>query len=122
MNTRRTTRSQTYASPPVSPTPRVRTPPARDHSSSTEGDDESIASLVHSVTTPGSSSKKIGRPKGSNSKNRTNKRGLSDWEQKIIATDVEDWGGLEKIFSVSFVGVRSFCDNYAGNDEERERL
>jgi hypothetical protein len=140
VSTMSTRSGRNYISPPVSPTPRVRksqrstplnSPPAgpyrRQNSSSTEegskGEDSSVASLVPSVaesnTTPGS--RKKGRPFGSNSKTRSNSAGLSDPHQKQLACDLEDWGGFDRVDSVTH-GFTQFCNEQSSKDEERSYL
>ena len=55
-----------------------------------EASDGSVASLV---ATP-SVKNKGGRPWGSGSEGRVNKKSLPEFEQKVVAGDVEDFGGL----------------------------
>lgn len=125
---------------PTTPRTPASSEPYRDvrYSSSSEDEEavsdvesiESIESLAKSVdiaatppsapapATPGSST---GRRRPNT--DRTNKRaGLQPWQQKIVAEDVESWGGLEKIFSNELGGVRQFCDYHATLDEEREHI
>ena len=73
------------------------------------------ASVATSIgaSTPGSA----GRKPGNKNRDRTNKRGLTKWEQKILASDVEDFGGLNAIFE-SKKGITKFCNKCAEKDEE----
>ena len=98
----------------------------RQNSSSTEeGDNESVSSILVE-TPPAVVTKKVssaGRPVGSTGKNRSNSSGLKEFEQKILACDVEDYGGLQGIFQAEAGnGVSIFCDLQAQKDEERERI
>ena len=123
MNTRgRSTRSRTGASRAY-----------RDHSSSSSAsssdstreadEEESVTSLVPSVassavptSTPGS---KGGRPQGKNNPCRSNVQGLKEWEQKLLAADLEAFGGADEVDRRSF---RTFCEVNCVKDEERGRL
>lgn len=115
--------------PSLSPTPRGQSRRSSQASSraSTEGDlsdstpeadNESVTSLVASVVSPGS---QAGRPAGKGNKNRSNVRGLSEWEQKLVAADVEAFGGLAEI-KARAGNFRTFCDQFAKIDEERKRI
>ena len=130
MNTRSRKRSTEGGLPPVSPKPRK--PPTvstqnteQEYSSDStrDEDDESVTSLVGSIAASAlasPSSSKGGRPHGTKNRSRSNIRGLADWEQKIVASDAEEFGGLAKI---NERGVfRTFCEAHEDTDEERARI
>lgn len=77
----------------------------------TDDDDDSISSLVKPATPKG-------RPRG-NTQGRSNSRSLPEYKQKLVATDIEQFGGLAAVETKSF---RVFADHFAELDEERAAL
>lgn len=149
-SSRQTTRRQQRGGrgrPPVSPTPTpARTRASRStpesyretasiaSSSTSEGSEESLESLVADdeastpvFATPTSTSTPStkGRPPGSVSTTRSTKRSLEPWQQKLLAEDVEEFGGLAAVKAKQTnkrSKFRDFCDQAALKDEERAHL
>ena len=107
------TRRKTQPSAPAAY--RSNSPESVSSGSTRSHSDESVSSLVGSFASPSS---RGGRPQGSTGKGRSNKRSLKQIEQKLLASDVEEFGGLQAIFGQK-LGLRAFCDRFATKDEER---
>ncbi len=77
----------------------------------------SLVAAPSSVATP-SPSNKGGRPRGG-AKGRSNRRSIPVFVQKLVAADVEEFGGLETVQERSF---REFADFFGAKDEERASI
>lgn len=135
---KRSTPSRTRAQRRSSPAPsRDATPDSfysyregAESDSTKDSDDASVKSLVGeslaSVTSPVVSPNLGGRPVGSGTKTRSNSRSLAPWQQKLLAQDVEEFGGLAKICPPGTGKTKSrlkeFGDKFAQKDEERTEL
>lgn len=88
------------------------------HSSTStdSGEEASVSSLVHTPVRKD----KGGRPWGSGSDGRSNKRTIPEFEQKVIASDVEEFGGLDVVKSKGGFGRLVDCFSY--KDDERARI
>lgn len=111
------TRSETRSARSFSGSPPPVTP-RRTYSSSTEGEVQSVTSIVSGSVATGSVATGSSSKTGRKNKSRTNNRGLDPPYQKQVLQDIQQYGGLAKVSP----SITTFCNTQAQISEDKFAL